>query len=52
METKMVPTYATVTQAYLEENLYEIIGQKYDDIKKEFIKSWKIYLDDCFIFWK
>ena len=24
----MAPTYATLTQAYLEENLYEIIGKK------------------------
>ena len=23
-----------------------------NDIKEEFTKSWKIYLDDCFIFWK
>ena len=23
----MAPTYATLTQAYLEENLYEIIGK-------------------------
>ena len=50
----MVPTYATLTLAYLEENLYEIIGlKKYgNDIKEEFTKSWKRYLDDCFIFWK
>ena len=49
----MVPTYATLTLAYLEENLYEIIGKKYgNDIEEEFTKSWKRYLDDCFIFWK
>ena len=53
METKMAPTYATLTLAYLEESLYEIIGKKYsNDIKEEFTKSWKIYLDYCFIFWK
>ena len=53
METKMVPTYATLTLAYLEENLYEIIGKKYsNNIKGKFTKSWKRYLDDCFIFWK
>ena len=53
MGTKMTPTYAILTLAYLEEKLYEIIGKKYDkDIKEEFIKSWKRYLDDCFIFWK
>ena len=27
MGTKMVPTYATLTLAYLEQNLYEIIGK-------------------------
>ena len=53
MGTKMVPTYTTLTLAYLEENLYEIIGKKYgNNIKGEFTKSWKRYLDDCFIFWK
>ena len=52
MRTKMVLTYATLTLAYLEENLYEIIGKKYNNIKTEFIRSWKRYLDDCFIFWK
>ena len=46
----MAPIYATLT---LEENLYEIKGKKYgNDIKEEFTKSWKRYLDDCFIFWK
>ena len=52
MGTKMAPTYATLTLEYLEENLYEIIGKKYgNDIKEDFTKSWKRYLDDCFIFW-
>ena len=37
----------------LQDNLYEIIRQKYGgDMKEEFTKSWKIFLDDCFIFWK
>ena len=53
MGTKLAPTYATLTLAYLEENLYEIIGKKYGNIiKEEFTKSWKRYLNDCFIFWK
>ena len=52
METKMVLTYATLTLSYLEENLYEIIGKKYGNDIKEFTKSWKRYLDDCFLFWK
>ena len=44
MGTKMAPTYATLTLAYLEENLYVIIGRKYGrDIKEEFTKSWKRY---------
>ena len=57
MGTKMAPTYATLTLAYLEENLYKIIGKKYsnnikkygNNIKGEFTKS---YSDDYFIFWK
>ena len=50
MGTKMAPTYATLILAYLEENLYEIIVKKYgNDIKEEFTKSLKKYLDDCFI---
>ena len=32
MGTKMAPTYDTPTFAYLEENLYEIIGKKYNRI--------------------
>ena len=51
MGTKWTPTYATLTLAYLEENLFEIIGKKYDKgIKEEVTKSWKRYLDDYFIF--
>ena len=39
MVTKIAPTYATLTLAYLEENLYEIIGKIYsNDIKEEFTK--------------
>ena len=48
----MAPTYATLTLVYLEKNLYETINKKYDKIKEEFTKTWKRYLDDCFIFWK
>ena len=51
MGTKMAPTYATLTLVYLEENVYKLIGKKYsNDIKEDFTKSWKTYLDDCFIF--
>ena len=53
MGTKMEPTYTTLTFAYLEENLYEILGKTYNNnIKTEFTESWRAYLDDCFIFWK
>ena len=49
----MAPTYASLTLAYLEENLHEIIGKKYNNnIKREFTRLCKRYLDDCFIFWK
>ena len=27
-------------------------GKYNENIKTNFIKSWKTYLDDCFIFWK
>ena len=37
----MSPMYATLTLVYLEENLYEIIGKKYKNIKTEFNRSWK-----------
>ena len=48
MGTKIEPTYATLTLAYLEENLHEIISKKYrNNIKREFTKLRKRYLDDC-----
>ena len=52
----MPSTYATLTLADLKENLYgnqyESIGKKiyYNNIKTKFIRSWKRYRDDCFIF--
>ena len=49
METKMAQTYAILSLAYFEENQYEIIGSK-NIIKKECIKSWKRYADDCFMY--
>ena len=53
MGTEMAPAYATLTLAYLEENLYEIIGKKYGNaINGEFTTIWKRYLEDLFIFWK
>ena len=53
MGIRKAPTYTALTLAYLEENIYEIIGKNYcQNIKTEFIRSWKRYLDDCFIFLK
>ncbi|KAJ8020006.1 hypothetical protein HOLleu_41826 [Holothuria leucospilota] len=52
MGTKMAPTYATLTLAFLENKLYNEIELKFDSTVKEvFVKSWKRYLDDCFIIW-
>ena len=33
--TKMTPMHATLTITYVEENLYEIRGKKYNNIKKK-----------------
>ena len=42
MVTKMVSTYTTLTLTYLEENLYEIIGEKIQpQYYKIFTSSWK-----------
>ena len=49
MGTKIALMYATLPLAYLLKKVYETIGKKYN-IKTEFIRSWKWYLDDCFIF--
>lgn len=52
MGTKMAPTYANLTLAYLEEKLYDRLNSKYtDSFRQEFESSWKRYLDDCFIIW-
>ena len=48
----MSPTYANLTFAHFEENLYEIIVRKFQNIKAELVRSWNRYLDYCFIFWK
>ena len=53
MGTKIALTYATQNITYSEENLYKIIGKKDStNIKIDFIRSWKRYLDDYIIFWK
>lgn len=52
MGTKMAPTYANLTLAYLEEGLYNTFKEKYSDtIAHNFETSWRRYIDDCFIIW-
>ena len=53
MGTKMAPTYATLVMGFLEKQLYQRIEEKYGEATKtEFIKNFKRFLDDCFIFWQ
>ena len=50
--TKVAPTYVTLVMGYLENNLYQTIEDRYRTTGKDtFTKSWKRYLDDCFIIW-
>lgn len=52
MGTKFAPNYATLVLGYLETKLYRIIQEKYDSNFSEFIqKTFKRYLDDCFLIW-
>ena len=52
MGTKMAPTYANRTIAYVEEILYTKIKTKYNrDLAGKFETSWKRYIDDCFLIW-
>ena len=52
MGTKMAPTYATLTLGYLEEILYQKVGENFDQEFSETLqRSWKRYLDDCFLIW-
>ena len=44
METKMGPTYTTLTLAYLKENLYEVIGKKYGNLLYHGKDIWMIAL--------
>jgi hypothetical protein len=52
MGTKMAPTYANLTLAFVEESLYNKMGEKYTvDFAERFKINWKRYIDDCFIIW-
>ena len=50
--TKVAPTYITLAMGNLENQLYNILENKYGLTHKNIcITSWKRYLDDCFIIW-
>ena len=50
MGTKVPPSYANLTTAYIEENLFERIMDSYDNVTANTIKNnWMKYLDDCII---
>ncbi len=52
MGTKMAPTYANLTLAYLEEILYVKLVELKDQTYATYIKNNLLrYLDDCFIIW-
>ena len=51
MGTMMAPTYATLVIGYLEANLYRKYKETFGKIEtEEFIKIFKRFLDDCFLF--
>ena len=53
MGTKMAPTCATLVMGYLEANLYRKYEETFGKNEPEkFIKTFKRFLDDCFVFWK
>ena len=50
--TKVAPSYANLTMAYLENKFYEVIKQIYGaDIHNYVFQSWKRFLDDGQIMW-
>ena len=52
MDTKVAPTYATLVLGYLENIMYENIGNNYGSEFSHFIRNnWKRFLDDCFFIW-
>ena len=52
MGTKMAPTYAILFMGFLEEKMYSITKEIYnDDISSKITENWIRYIDDCFIVW-
>ena len=51
MGTKVAPSFANWVMAYYEEKMYDEIGNRFDQMFKEYvIQKWKRYLGDWFIF--
>ena len=51
MGTKVAPTYATLVMGFLDEKLYSVLADVFDEDTSKYIReNWKRYLDDCFIF--
>ena len=51
MGTKITPTYGNLTFAYLEENLYEIIGKKYNNIPPQNLLKFCFFLYCIFLYY-
>ena len=50
MGTKCAPVYATLVLAYLEETLYNKVGEVFSaEFQSYFKDNWKRFLDDCFL---
>jgi len=48
MGTIFAPTYASLTMAFHETSLYDVIENKFGDLAKNyFVENWKRFLDDC-----
>lgn len=52
MGSKVAPCYANLVMAYLEKIMYEQVENQYGtDFKHYILRTWKRFLDDCFVFW-
>ena len=52
MGTKVEPAYATLAMSSLEEKLYSVLPDVFDENTSNYIREhWKRYLDNCFNFW-
>ncbi|XP_014770819.1 uncharacterized protein LOC106869547 [Octopus bimaculoides] len=52
MGTNFAPSYPNLVMGFLENKLYDEIGNVFEhNFREDIKKKWKRYLDDCFIFW-